>query len=161
MTQTEVLNERQTLFGRIQNWSGQTGCWSGLFNATELQKQAGDFWRSLRAGFRMDSHGQASSHWKVLGDIYENDLMQTVKALTYYAQAQYNSGNWPFLSTVTMAIDTVSTTNKGICPHPENNIRRVKIRNDLSCVRELWPRLEKFRQTTLQLANAIFANKWT
>lgn len=79
-------------------------------------------------------------------------------AMTYYDKPDYNSGNWPLVSTVTMAIDMVSAINKGTGSDPENNLRKVSILNDLSCVNKLWPRVEKLRQTTTELAKSIFAN---
>ena len=61
------------------------------------------------------------------------------------------------VSTVSMAIEMVSAINKGITPELENNPERVKVYSDLSFANKLWPRLEKLRQKTTELAQAIFS----
>ena len=46
--------------------------------APGLQDEAGDDWKSLRGGFRIDSQPSVNNHWTVQGDIYDADENQSL-----------------------------------------------------------------------------------
>lgn len=43
----------------------------------ELEREAGDQWRSMRGGFRLDGDASANASWTFQGDLYELDENQT------------------------------------------------------------------------------------
>jgi iron complex outermembrane receptor protein len=47
--------------------------------APTLDQEAGDDWKGLRAGFRMDGTLDEPDHWTLLGDVYDIDAKQIIR----------------------------------------------------------------------------------
>ncbi|HEB95551.1 MAG TPA: TonB-dependent receptor [Sedimenticola thiotaurini] len=80
------------------------------FYSPDLDTEAGDDWRSLRGGFRVDGTALAADSWTLQGDIYHNDGNQRVNIwkdpsdpengiyapfyLDPYVDSTYDSSGW-------------------------------------------------------------------